>query len=651
VRRLILLAAILILSCALEARAQMLQLELAGPRNECRTSWVFGAGSVEAQFSAGKLSGQLTQPPRFEVATFGEPFCGGSSLFISFNSWVKNVRIRVNSGAWVVRVSGALGGSVNPGGAIATIAGPTSGIFLDSTGDAGFTVEMISFELAEQPALFSFAATTTGRVLTHKYGSDDTYPSAMQIEDSKIRVEGLIHDLSGTTGIAGRTVHFRLIDPPDTADYVIQANDAHTDDNVDGPGTLNGSSTASAVSDSAGKVSVTLAITDHAAGDNYQIEASLDPEFKCSTSPCQKSIVYTAWKRVYVEVNKMYRRSAFLTKKVVPGAKILEVSDVRPFPNPPFDVILVHGPAPGSASSAFSRETVRIVSKTSVPFFNFNAVPGELDLDPDPEIPGVSGAYDGPAGPDSAGNPRDFLADTVAFVTGDRTKDFYLIRGQLVNEEFKKAFVEHVWLTDAGVSDPDLLPDQPRLAHDGVVPYVQLMNKTNVSQWEWMTRKWSHHVARAGISVIAKPNHHIVFTASRRFEPNLQETLYAATTVAGGSNDLWLYLDRIPAGVEPEAIVHELAHEWHVNPSFGTTISGGHCDAALGGDQMMALHPSAKCTMTSNMYSESSASDGVVGFHYWKPPGGGPVHSEYMHIRHRSEPIPQNELVRPEPPQ
>ena len=247
-----------------------------------------------------------------------------------------------------------------------------------------------------------------------------------------------------------------------------------------------------------------------------------------------------------------------------------------------------------------------------------------------------------------------FLPDAVAHVTGDRAKDFYLVSGRLVNAAFKNAFVEHVWLTDAGITDPDLMPDQPRVAYDGVVPFVSLMNETNPFQREWMTRKWSRHVDRSAGNgrVIAKPNHHIVFTAARRFEPNSQQAEYAAVIVAGGSNELWFWLDRIPAGVEPEAMVHEIAHEWRVNHQVGSTTSttGGHCDTALGSDQTMALHSSSKCTMTSNMYGESSARDGIVGFHYWKPPSGGPVHSEYMLIRHRSEPIPQDENVRPEPP-
>lgn len=628
-------------------QAQGLSIPLGGPPFECRQGWDFLAGTVPVHLGAGYHVITTGKPPRFEAVKT----CGNSRVTISLGAWAKNIQMRVFAGPFVAQVFPG-GGSVNPGaGRIVTVPGPTTWLDVSSTGDGRVTVSEITFELADPPAFFSFGPTTTGRVLTHKYRTDDAYPSPLQTEDGKIRVEGLVHDANGATGIGGRTVYFRLIDPPDTADYVAKAGDAKINDNVDGPGKLNGSATAMDRSDASGKVSVTLEITDHAAGDNYQVEASLEKDFKCSPVPCQKSIVYTAWKRVYVEMNKMYRRSAFLTWPVVPGDKILQVSDVRAFPNPPFDVVLVHGPTPGSGMSTFSSEVVRIVNKTRVPLFSVGPFKGTLELDPSPAMQGVTGSYDGPPPPDSNNKPLDFLADTVAYVTGNRTQDFYLVSGRLVNAEFKNAFVEHVWLTDAATTDPDLLPDQPRLAHDGVVPFVDFVNQTNRWQREWMTRKWAHHVSRSGKSVIAEPNHHIVFTASRRFEPNPQETEYAAATVAGGSNDLWLWLDRIAADVEPEAFVHELAHEWRVNHQLGTaSTTGGHCNTALGSEQMMARHAASKCTMTSNMYSESSASDGVVGFHYWKPPAGGPVHSEYLHIRHRHEPIPQNENVRPEPP-
>jgi hypothetical protein len=159
------------------------------------------------------------------------------------------------------------------------------------------------------------------KVLTHKYGPDE-YPSAMQTEDRKIRVGGTLRDQSGKP-VAGKPVHFRLSDPADTASYVVAAGDAAPGDNIDGPGSLNGGGTAATVTtDANGRVSLTLTITDHVAGDNYRIRASPDPTFAC-TEGCAWSATYTAWKRVYVEVNKMFRRGAFLTEDVAPGAKQL----------------------------------------------------------------------------------------------------------------------------------------------------------------------------------------------------------------------------------------------------------------------------------------------------------------------------------------
>ena len=402
------LTALALLGGVIDVRAQAISVPLDGPKYECRQDWDFVAGSVLVHFSAGYHVIRAPQPTWFEVARS----CGNSRESMSFNTWVKNVRMWVTAGPFVAQVFPGGGSVSGAAGGFVTVPGPTTFVDVSSTGGAGsrVTVGEITFELADPPALFSFGATTTGRVLTHKYRSDDAYPSPLQTEDGKIRVEGLVHDVTGSTGIAGRKVYFRLIDPPDTAGYVVNAGDAKAGDNVDGPGKLNGSSTATDTSDSTGKVSVTLEITDHAAGDNYQVEASLDKDFKCSPAPCQKSIVYTAWKRVYVEVNKMYRRSAFLTWPAVPGDKVLQVSDVRPFPNPPFDVVLVHGPAPGSGSSAFSSEVVRIVNRTRAPLLNFGPVPGKLVLDPDPKIPGVSGSYDGPPGADAKKMPRDFLA-------------------------------------------------------------------------------------------------------------------------------------------------------------------------------------------------------------------------------------------------
>src|SRR5215210_3943383 len=127
------------------------------------------------------------------------------------------------------------------------------------------------------------------KVLTHNYGAYP-YPSPLQTQDGEIRVQATV--LLNNQPAAGKTIHFRLIDPPDTAPYVRQAGDDKIGDNFDGPGSLNtpGQTTATAVSDGAGRVAVTLHATSFASGDNYQIEASGNASFPCGLF-CAKSAV------------------------------------------------------------------------------------------------------------------------------------------------------------------------------------------------------------------------------------------------------------------------------------------------------------------------------------------------------------------------
>ncbi len=94
------LTLVLALFCGVSVEAQGLGIVLDGARNQCRPSWDFAAGSVQAHFSAGRLSGTASQPPRFEV----DQSCGDSALFITFSSFVKNVKLRVAAGTFPANV-------------------------------------------------------------------------------------------------------------------------------------------------------------------------------------------------------------------------------------------------------------------------------------------------------------------------------------------------------------------------------------------------------------------------------------------------------------------------------------------------------------------------------------------------------------------
>jgi hypothetical protein len=520
-------------------------------------------------------------------------------------------------------------------------------------------ISNISFELADDAGSLTLELGPTSpethrRVLTHKYRTDDTYPSPYQRADGRLEIVGWVRGANGAP-LAGRTVYFRVKDPPDTAPYAVAAGDARDDDNhdrgspqVQRPGTLTASS---AVSDSSGRVSTTLIATSFASGDNYIVEATLDPEmaaspsFACGSS-CARTGVITAWKRVYVEVNRMAKRGALLRADVLPGRKVLRVSDVRPFPSPPFDALLIHAPSPVEAGSDFWTEKVRVVEKVAFDssLFHLHPEPGELRLDSSGS--GVTRRYSGPitTNPSSNAPPKSYLADGVVFISGNRSEDYYLIKGKLVDDAYDSAFVEHVWLTD--VQAPDLEPHQRRIPYDGVIPHIPTID--GYSTRNWLTRKWSRNVTRSGIGIAAIPNHHILFTASRHQVVG-STTWYGHTAAAGGYNDTWLYLGSIPDDKEAEALVHELAHQWRVNHPFGgSSDSGGHCDVALGAAQSMARHASENCTMTSDVYGSPDTADGIVGFHYIRRPDGT-LHSEYLHCRRRAEPIPQNDVPREEP--
>jgi hypothetical protein len=528
-------------------------------------------------------------------------------------------------------------GHVHIDGPVSFLGFSGSGPHADTFG-WGFTVWSMSFVKTEiDLSQFGFSPAATNQVLIHKYGGD-SYPDAqLQTADGSIRVEGFVRDPLGNP-VSGKTVYFRLIDPPDPAAYVVAGGDSHTGDNADGRGTLNGAATTTAVSGADGKVTVTLGITDHAAGDNYRIEASMNAMFNCPPPGCAQSATYTAWKRAYVAVYKMFRRGAFLSQPVNRGDRVIRVDDVRALPNPPFKVRLIHAPPANGAGSSYS-EDFTITNITGGRFLTWGQPqPGILTVDPNG--PAIGNSYDAP--PAINNTARTYLADAVGAITGVRANDFYLPNGTLVNNEFNRASTEYVWLTDAGTNDADLTPTQPRLSFDGEIPYRARLNSNETG---WMTLKWLAHATRGGaLTRSAFNNHEALFVAADTLSPGFP----GETNVGNGYNDTWLFTSNLGAGLR-EATVHELAHQWLVNPL--TPTLHGHCDQifAFGGFpfvQFMFDHPNLQCTMTSTWPASSSQlNDGIVGFHYIHLTGIG-AHSEYLTIRRRPEPTPQNELTR-----
>ena len=250
------------------------------------------------------------------------------------------------------------------------------------------------------------------RVLTHKYGSGDSYPSTYQATDRQDVTLRPRFRFLGTAKVGGSVaavrLWFRAIDPPDTAPYVVQANDARNNDNKDtfsgGKGILmtptcsdvSSQSTCAALNGNVlattsapdGIVEVVLETTDRYAGDNYQILASfaapgLDGKFPCeATTPstCAKSAPITAWKRIYIEKHGMYRSGAFVAADVPAGSTEVPVTDRTVFAEGQ-SVQFIHGnPFPSTSttpSSPIMSESATIATATQAdPRPGVYALPG-----------------------------------------------------------------------------------------------------------------------------------------------------------------------------------------------------------------------------------------------------------------------------------
>jgi len=75
-----------------------------------------------------------------------------------------------------------------------------------------------------------------------------------------------------------------------------------------------------------------------------------------------------------------------------------------------------------------------------------------------------------------------------------------------------------------------------------------------------------------------------------------------------------------------------------------------HCDVAFG-KRLQMYGRALTCQMHTSMLADPDdpeRKDGIVGFHYAKR-ADGTVDSEYLRIRRRPDPAPQNEQQRPTP--
>jgi len=493
------------------------------------------------------------------------------------------------------------------------------------------------------------------RMLTHKYGLDDSYPSVYQVPNNDVHARPRFR-FPGTATADGSgaalNLWFRVVDPPDTAPYVVQANDAHDKDNKDsfsgGKGILmtsgcndfSAQSTCAALNGGVlattsgpdGKVELVLEATDRFAGDNYQILASFgapgdDGKFACeeeSPNTCAKSAPITAWKRIYEEQHAMFRRGSFLEKDALAGDTDIFVKDVKMF-HPGDHVVLVHSDG-GGARPVSESHFVEVVPRDRQA-----NIAAHLHLTDS----GLARAFLKSTDPQ-----RVFLGDAVGVSNnGGSTDEVYVAYlgpfdgngARPVDELFATMFIDVLFT-------PADLPFLPLF--DGITDSRSTADKP--SEASQFAQHWFQNLPHAG------ENHRMLIGAARsdtngqigvtadRFD------LLASYSFRGKIEDMvhedgGVMMNLDPDIVTFENVAHELTHQWRVNinprPPGGDDV--GHCvENAFDNPRMF-------CRMAKNWTDDShngERADGIIKLHYVKR--NSVVDSEYVTARQAAEPMP-----------
>lgn len=371
--------------------------------------------------------------------------------------------------------------------------------------------------------------------------------------------------------------------------------------------------------DANGRFNTTLQVTSFAAGDNYRIEASTIPSFGqksgCDESNnCYRSGVITAWKRVFLEVGRMFKRGAFVKTLIPPGSKAVVVADGTPFKSGD-TVVFLHGPTerigPSSPATEYHTEQRSIDAVAST-----DGGASIITLDQPLQF-SLVGTGEEPGGYPSL---RD---DFVGVVTGNAQNDYYEVNLGYLNDLYRDSFVDYV-----------VLPAVP-------LPLVnRLVDGLNIAPTEeahFFAKRWYRHYDRN--------NHQFVFgcrEASTVLPPVQARGMTRA--IEGFSYSYMMVKPLLGATGSAnshrllgELTAHEVSHQWHVDRWSSHTANGEHC-----GDFTYYDNPEKVCLMhyTSGPVGNALPEfyDDVVHFHYIDHGTG--ADSEYRWIRERCDPIP-----------
>jgi hypothetical protein len=491
------------------------------------------------------------------------------------------------------------------------------------------------------------------RMLIHKYRSDDTYPSPYQIattvsERPRHRFPGAVK--AGGVGVA-RNVWFRVIDPPDSAEYVSAADNDNKDSLQKGALMTSNCSDATCRaatgsplmvrSASNGVVEVVLEGTDRFAGDNYQLEASLDANFTCATGGangeniCPRSALVTAWKRIYIEKKNMFRRGAYIVRDANPGDARIAVSDPKPFSQGQV-IRLIHAPRLQNFGTILSNPPIPVEFASEDNVVD-RVEPSAVATQPSYLVLhhalGTSFRRDTSFNASTTLDPALYLQDAVGIVSGSTFNDQFIANPAYLTQVFDAAYVEYA-------NAPQRITALPH--EDGPMAFGPLMR---------LPQKWYENSIRtaspSGVRVDNLLNHRLLLGGSRTSDGTGARL---GVTLSGSPNPSWVYVDRIedaihesnqpifgldPDRVNGEVSAHEAVHQWNVNDPTPLGATEHHC---LEVDH----RGTAFCLMHIPFYDpnhNAEFGDGTVRLHYKERPDHT-VDSEYVTIRTKIEPLP-----------
>ena len=170
--------------------------------------------------------------------------------------------------------------------------------------------------------------TSIGKVLIWTK-ENDTYHTPYQIDKRVVKIE-----VKFPIAQIGNTVYFQVVDHDDESPYETNTTEPDNYELVgingvglhaspppsstnppDPPTIITGGETSLAINVNASQGFKTatcyLVITDRYSGDNYKVEASLDPNFPPGATVVTSNLV--AWKRAYLDIRKSYQKGSFIS--------------------------------------------------------------------------------------------------------------------------------------------------------------------------------------------------------------------------------------------------------------------------------------------------------------------------------------------------